>query len=225
MSSSADHGQIANHAQLQPASCEMNTQRLDVRRLVVLVPDHGADGNELAHRVWELAAPCELRVLFICALGADGSRESAMRLRLATLAALIRDDRIEVTTQVVLHQNWVTAVRRSCQPGDLVLCCSEQTIPTTACGRQPLCQILEFTLELPVFVLTGLYSEPPEFMTPAHDIAEQIPNWAVLAGLAVVFILAAMQIDQQAAGFARTLLLLVAGLVELGVIVVWGMRT
>lgn len=210
---------------LRPAGSELHVQRLEVNRLLVLVPDEGADGNELARQVWALAAPCELPVLFVCALGAHVNRESAMRLRMATLASMIRDDRVDVSTEVVSRTSWVATVHRLWQPGDLVLCCAEQTVQTLASGRQPLCQVLDFALEIPVFVLTGLYTAPPGLKPSGNDIAGRVFYWAVFVAIVVVFFYVEAQIDQQLAGLARTLLLLAIGLVEIGVIAAWGMRT
>ena len=87
------------------------------------MPEDGLDANAFAGRVWALAAPCELPVHFLCVLtdrSDAAKREAAMRLRLATLASLIRDGKVEVTTEVVTRQGWVGAVRSTWMPGDLV---------------------------------------------------------------------------------------------------------
>jgi hypothetical protein len=219
--------QLQRHepAGLRPEGSAVNVQRLEVNRLIVLVPDQGADGNELARQVWTLAAPCELSVLFVCVPGTDGNRESAARLRMATMASLIRDERVEVSTQVISRTSWVNAVRRLWQPGDMVLCCAEQMVQTFASGRRRLCQVLEFALDVPVFVLTGLYTEPPHLKASGDGIPSRILYWASLAAIMAIFFFVEVQIDQQMAGLARTALMLLAGLVELGVIVVWSARS
>ncbi|HEY3342924.1 MAG TPA: hypothetical protein VGK81_12935, partial [Anaerolineae bacterium] len=209
----------------RPIDGAVNAQRLEVNRLIVLVPDQGADGNELARQVWQLAAPCELPVLFVCALGAEGCRESAVRLRMATMAALIRDEHVNVSTQIVPHASWVTAVRHLWQPGNLVLCCAEQKVQTLASGKRPLWQVLEFALEAPVFVLAGLYTEPPQLHKSASGVNLQLNHWAMLAAIITAFLVVDAMIAQQVADLSQLTLLLVAGLVELGVIAVWGAST
>jgi hypothetical protein len=137
------------------------TEQLDVRRLIVLVPPAGLDSNGLIRQVRFLAAPCELPVHLLCALGPDANREAALRLRLATLASSIHDGHIEVTTSVVSRQSWPGAVHALWRPGDIVLCCAEQTVATAVGGRRLLCQVMQAALGVPVFVLTGLCDETP----------------------------------------------------------------
>ena len=207
------------------------SERMDVKRLIVLVPDEGANGVDLARKVWALAAPCELQVVLLCLLGVedhhDGigrdneSRESAARLRLATLASLVRDDHINVETSVVLSRKWVGAIRQLCQPGDIVLCCVEQTVPTTASGRQPMHQVLSWVLEVPVFVLTGLYGEPRPQDDRAPSPLSRVLFWSVVLGIVAVFFFVQVQVNHQAVGLIRVLLLVCSAFVELGVIALW----
>jgi hypothetical protein len=209
---------------IRPDSSQLVAERVDAQRLLVLVPDAGLDANELARQVWALAAPCELHVHFLCVLqaGADhAGHDAAMRLRLATLASLIRDDHVDVNTEVAPQQGWVTAVRRAWQPGDLVLCCAEQKVATVATGNQPLYAVLEFALDVPVFVLTGLYSEPPGRRYLIRDALPRIGYWVVICALLVGFFVVDAQIGQQTAGLAHALLLLAASLVEIGLIALW----
>ena len=197
------------------------TTPLTVDRLIVLVPTPGAEGVALARRIWALASPCELKVVLLCAVDDDASRESAARLRLATIASLIRDDHVEVETLVFTRQSWVGAVRRLYQPGDVVLCCVEQTIPTAANGRQPVWRVLQWVLNLPVYVLEGLYSETPSTQSPAAAAFARVITKSALAVIVAVFLYAALQIDMTTVGAAHTLLLLVAVVVELGLIAIW----
>jgi hypothetical protein len=138
-------------------------EKRDVRRLVVLVPPAGLDSNGLVRQIHFLAEPCELGVHLLCVPGPAPDCEAAMRLRLATLGSSIRSRRVEVTTSVVSRQGWLGAVREVWRPGDIVLCCAEQTVTTAVSGRRLLCQVMEAALDVPVFVLTGLLDESPCF--------------------------------------------------------------
>lgn len=200
---------------------EVQSSRQDVRRLVVLVPDQGADGVDLARQIWALAEPCELPVLFLCALKGGDAREAAARLRLATLAAQVRDDHIAVNTIVMSNRSWVVAVRQQWQDGDLVLCCADQTVPTVYGGRQLLCHVLESALGIPVFVLAGLYTEAPAAPGPWNDRLARYVHWALLAALVIAFSVAEVQADQSIIGLPRALILLAMGVLEVGMIVAW----
>jgi hypothetical protein len=206
-------------------------ERMDVQRLIVLVPDEGADGVNLARKIWALAAPCELSVLFVRFLGMEKddsgaardaeSRESAARLRLATLAALVRDEHVQVETSIIPGPGWVNALRQLCCPGDLVLCCVEQTVPTTASGRQPLHQALSWVLDVPVFVLTGLYGEPRLLEDRTPRALPRVLFWSVTVAIVAVFFALQVQVNTQAVGLMRILLLVCSAFVELGAIALW----
>ena len=204
-------------------SGELQTTKLDVRRLIVLVPDQGADGNSLAQQIWALAAPCQLQVFFLCAPESDTYQESAIYLRLITLASQIRSDQVQVETCIEPHLNWMQAVSRHYQPGDIVICCAEQMYSTASHGRQPLYQMLECTLGVPVFVLEGVYARES-----ANALQQR--NWSVLRWLVPValiggFFFLETRIDSVTAGLAHTLVLVAFAIAEIGLLAAWSLFT
>ena len=203
-------------------SGELQTTRMEVRRLIVLVPDQGADGNSLAQQVWTLAAPCQLQVLFLCAPESDAYQESTIYLRLITLASQIRNDQVQVDTCIEPELNWVQAVMRHWEPGDIVICCAEQTYKTVSHGKQPLWQILEHTLGVPVFVLQGMYAQES---IGAPQRGWGIARWLVAAILIAVFFFVETRIDSVTAGLARTLILVAFAIAEVGLLAAWSLFT
>jgi hypothetical protein len=201
---------------------ELETTKMELSRLIVLVPAEGAYGIELARRIWALAGPCELKVLFLCVLGQDLHNESAVRLRLSTLASQIRYDRVEVETHIDPALTWIEAVGRNWQPGDIVICCAEQMIRTEFYGNQPLCQVLEQTLDVPVFVLTGLYSQQPE---PVPDKYWRITRWLIPIAIVIGFFYVESHVDSVTLGLAHTLLLTAVALAEIGLLAAWSLFT
>ena len=201
---------------------ELQTTSVEVKRLIVLVPEQGAYGIELAKRIWFLAEPCELRVMFLCVLESRLAQESAVRLRLATLSALIRDETIQVETQIEAHQTWVEAVWRVWTPGDIVICCAEQQATTRTHGDLPLSQIIEDILGVPVYVLPGLYAAKPAATQPASRAARR---W-----LALLLIIAGIYaIEKQMVGItfdlAHLFFLAVIALTEVGLLAAWALFT
>jgi len=203
-------------------SGELQTTRMEVRRLIVLVPDQGADGNSLAQQVWTLAAPCQLQVFFLCAPESDAFQESAIYLRLITLASQIRSEQVQVDTCIEPNLNWMEAVWRHWQPGDIVLCCAEQTYKTATHGRQPLYQVLENALGVPVFVLEGVYAREA-----AGDAQHSwtIARWLVPLILIAVFFFVEARIDSVTAGLTHTLVLVAFAIAEIGLLAAWSLFT
>ncbi len=205
---------------------QLQATRMEVSRLVVLVPDHDTYGIELARRVWALAEPCELGVLFLCVPGTGATQESATLLRLITLASQVRSEKIQVDTCIERNVSWSAAVSRHWQPGDLVLCCAEQTVQTRGRGMQPLWQVLEFALGTPVFVLTGLYGD--QITQPARATANPLGSyarWLIPLLMIGIFFFAQAQLDGLTTGLTHTLALVTLALVELTLLTLWALGT
>src|SRR5215204_2517248 len=124
-------------------------------RLIVLVPSLEMDLNAVTRRVWELANATGARIKFL-GLCSDRLQEPSLRRRLATLSALVKDDKVFAEAEVIFGRNWVEAVKSRWQAGDMVVCCAEQR---TGLWQKPLSQILHSDLNVPLYVLSGLYSQ------------------------------------------------------------------
>lgn len=184
------------------------------RRLVVLVFDAEDAEMELARRIWLLASPRGLDVLYL-SLNEDPSEEPLARRRLATLAALTRDARTRVETMLLFDHDWRVAVRRLAQPQDIVICSSEQTVPMRGHKRQSLDQALACELQVPVVVLwnhTRRAPHPPETVAARRALGA-LP-YLIVAGFFVV----QWQIAQLPRGGAYYVLMCLSVLIEMGLI-------
>lgn len=216
-------GPLTNATQLQPSSAALllipdpGLPGLPpARRLLVLVPGP-ATRNELADRVWSLAAVAELEVLFI-GVAWDRNDDYTMRRLLATLAAATRDSRLRVETRLVQGQNWLRAVRALWQPGDLIICHQEQTTAEWGFRRRPLAEALVAALNAPVYVLSGFYPElPPDHRPFAGRMLRSMLPFLIIAGF---FVLQA-QIEQSFTDGLYYLLMMLSIIVELGLLAIW----
>jgi hypothetical protein len=126
------------------------------QRLVVLVPNMEVDEAEFAYRIWSLASARRLDVLFLSRV--EEAREEALaRQRLARLAAITRDQRTQIETQIEFNCNWFQAVENIRRRGDVVVCHGEQRFSRWGWGRQVLAQALVARLNLSTYVLSGFY--------------------------------------------------------------------
>lgn len=129
------------------------------KRLVVLIPENELDENELARRLWRMAAPGALQV-FLLSLSPEPGSEAYLRMRLATLASRVRDERVEAGFAFVSGHNWLEALLPVWQPGDLLVCLEDGRparwfFPGADLGRR-----LSEALEAPVYILNGLKMGP-----------------------------------------------------------------
>jgi hypothetical protein len=208
------------------------TTAMALDRIIVLVPESGAYGMELAQRIWALAEPCALKVLFLCAPRSGSAHETALQLRLITLASQIRSERVEVDTSIEQGTNWVQAVKRHWQPRDIVICCAEQTIPTLSHGPQPLWQMLEDCLGIPVYVLSGLYFEERRLPSgnsrgSTRGLAQRVSagagRWLAPLAIIAALIFLEVHLDSLTASLTHILLLLAFTLTELGILAAWSL--
>ena len=152
-------------------SCVQSDQ-VDVSRLLVLAPDRGFDTTRLARIIWNLAAPCSLPVLYLSL----GGEESGVRLRMITLASMTRDAHVQVDILVTSGTNWVRAVKDVLHPGDLVLCFGDQLVRVQGLGVRPLYDVLETALHVRVYVVPILSAAPEHIPNTSDGIAQLVTS-------------------------------------------------
>jgi hypothetical protein len=187
-----------------------------IRRLLVLAPAPGA-AQELAGRIWRMAIPAKLEVLY---LGTTPNRRKDYTLYrcLATLAALTRDDQVHVEICLAEGKSWIEALRELGQAGDLIVCHAEQSIYDWAWRRRELASVISQTLKIPVCVLSGFYPDlPPD--SPRY--AKQLLQATVPLAIIIVFLLLQVQIEQLPLNFAYYSLMIFSIIVELGLLFIW----
>jgi len=188
-----------------------------IRRLVVLIPDGDTYETELARQIWSIAQPYNLAVLLL-GLSRDEAREPLVRRRLATLAALIRDEVVHVETRFEIGVDWLPLIRVIRRNSDLVVCHAEQRIARWGIQYQLLSQWLIAQMQQPVCVLAGFYPNltPDHIHLTSRLIADAVP-FAILIGFTALQIL----IHQRASHFAYTPLLSVSVVLECSLIGLW----
>ncbi len=186
------------------------------RRLVVLVPELDLDETALARRIWSLAAPSKLAVLYL-SLSRMTSEEMHARRRLATLAALTRDDGIQVSTALATEADWLGALRPRQQNGDLMVCHAEQTA-SSWCGARPLGKVLCQTLQAPVQLLEGFYAGDP---APAAQPRARFVFWGGSVAIVAGAFWLQVQMGTLVRSWPESVLLLLSVVAECGLIGLW----
>jgi hypothetical protein len=206
----------------QPASVVMSLLMPEgvslppARRLVVLVPDLDLDETALSRRIWNLAAPNKLAVLYL-GLSHSTPEEPHARRRLATIAALTRDDWVNVNTALAVQEDWASALRPLLRSGDLIICHSEQTTRSWR-GARPLGNALCQALQVPVHLLEGFYAGDPA--QPAHPTARFVFWGGSVVILASAFWLQ-VQISALPKNWAESALMVLSVVAECGLIGLW----
>jgi hypothetical protein len=177
-----------------------------VQRLLVLVPDLDIDEADLAQRVWALAEPRRLPVLYLSAT-ADDDHTSVVHRRLATLAAITRTDWLHVETCHSVTRNWPEAIRAVWQPGDLIVFIPQGISPVTVA-----------VWPTPAYPLSDMKVSPPP---QRRQRLARLAFWPVALTTIAAFFWIQVLIEQTAQGLARTLLLLLSFGVELGLLLLW----
>lgn len=187
------------------------------RRLVVLIPDLDSDETQLAQRIWALASPRELEVLFL-GLCRSPYEESRARRRLATLAAITRDARTPVQTQLVISRDWIEVVRSVWRSGDLVVCHAEQCIRSWIFRRRALSHSLLSAINAPVYTMSGFYPEwSSNENTPVPPLITNAIPVVIIGGFLGLQIL----IPNGSKGAAYTVLMSASVIAEYTLIALW----
>jgi hypothetical protein len=183
------------------------------RWLIVLVPCLEADPMPATRTIWELANASGRRVRFI-GLYENAAQELSLRRQLAGMSAMVGVGGIYTETETVFSQDYVEVVRSRWQPGDLVVCFREQR---TGRLSRPLSDVLQSSLNVPVYVLSGLY--PQKNMRV--NWLTQVFAWSGSIGLIAGFFLIQVRVDQVATGWIQLAMILMSISLEIWMIWAW----
>jgi hypothetical protein len=181
-------------------------------RLIVLVPELEWDYIPAIHRIWELANAQHARVLLI-SLCKDPRQELSLRRALVTFCALVQDGKIPVETRVEIGTNWVDVVKRNYRTDDMIVCFAEQRAGLL---QRPLSEILESNLNVPVYILSGLY---PQKSKP--NWLSQVTAWSGYIGIIIGFFILQVKIGQLPNDQFQNSLLVFSLIPEFWLIWVW----
>jgi hypothetical protein len=152
----------------------------------------------------------DVELLGICR---DPSQEPALRRELVTVSALIREASVYADMKVEVEANWLEAVRRNYQEGDMIVSIADRTV---GLRRRPLSQILESTLKAPIYVLSQAKSTPRQY-----PIVSQLIAWSGLIGIIAGFFALQVKLTQLPKDGFQTLLFILLLIPELGLIWFW----
>jgi hypothetical protein len=201
-----------NTASQSDASTPLRTSPVPFGRLIVLIP-LDSDYSGVTRRVWELAITTgkHVQLLGLCK---DMAQEPSLRRQLITMAALIGDSKVFTEAKVEIGANWVEAVKRNYQTGDMIVCFTEQR---AGHFQKPLNQILEASLDAPIYILSGLYAQRPS----RFNVLSFIPLWAGLISIIAVAFLLQAQIISLPLAWTQTTLLILSVIAEFWLIWFW----
>ena len=182
------------------------------RRLIVLVPDMESDYIPAISRIWELANAQHASVLLL-SLYKDTRQELSLRRGLITMCAMVQAGGLRAEVNVERGTNWVDVVKRHYQTGDLIVCFAEQRAGLL---HKPLSQILQSNLQIPVYILSGLYLPKPK-----SKWLSQVMAWTGFLGILAGFFLLQIKIDQLSEGGMQNILLILSIIPEFWLILVW----
>lgn len=157
---------------------EAGTGIANTRRLIVLVPGTDADLTAMGHRVWELANATGAQVIFL-SLWHDPADEPGLRRGLITLSASMNSGRVSAGAETLYGKDWVQAVMSLCQPGDMIVCPAEQL---DGLWKKPLSQILESNLDIPIYILSGLYARDDSYFSWPAKAGVWLGFFAIILG-------------------------------------------
>jgi hypothetical protein len=184
-----------------------------IHRLVVLVPDADLDYAVATRRVWELANELGACVQFI-GLYKDAARESSLRRQLVTMTAMVQDGNTSAKAKIEFGNNWVNVVKSNWQAGDMIVCFAEQHAGLL---YRPLSQILRSNLEVPIYILSGLYPQSQS----RFNVLSLIALWAGFISIIAGSFLLQIRLVSLQRDWAQTILLILSVLAEFWLIWVW----
>ena len=185
------------------------------RRLIVLVPDMESDYIPTIRKIWELASAQHARIKFL-GLCKDAAKEPGLHRQLITmsaLSALVGGDEVSTEAKVEIGMSWVDVVKRNSQTGDMIVCFEEQRAGLL---HRPLSQILETSLNFPVYILSGLYPQKSK-----SNWLSQVMVWSGFIGIIICFCILQVKIVQLPKDWFQSVLFILSLIPEFWLILVW----
>jgi hypothetical protein len=186
-------------------------------RIIVLLPESLAGNLPLAYKINGMAAHNRRDVLFLTLLEEKEQKLSVTRL-MATMKAATAGDQINVAYRLVYQNDWLTVLKDTWRPGDLVVCQQEQSVKAGFLRTVPMKEYLQDKLEMPSRTLSGFYHP---WNTQAKQWLLGLAFWIGCLVILAGFTLLEIQIDHVMQGLARTALLLTTVAFEVGMLSVW----
>ena len=162
--------------------------------------------------MWELANTTGAHVKLL-GLFNDETQEPSLRRRLVTMCAIVNYGSVSAETEVAFGKDWVDAVKSRWQAGDIVVCFAEQRAGLL---QRPLSQILQSDLDIPLYILSGLYPQNDSSSSWLARAAAWIGSIAIIAGFFVLQTRISLLTD-----WSQTILMLLSTAVEVWAIWIW----
>ena len=182
------------------------------RRLIVLVPPD-IDYSAATRRVWEHSNATGMRVQLL-GLCRDAADEPGSRRGLVIMASLLQGSDVSADIKIEFGTNWVEAVKRICQVGDVILCFAEQR---TGLLHRPLSQILQSNLNASVYILSPLAPRKQ----PSSNWMPQAMAWLGSGVIIAISFLLQIRITSLPQDWAQTALLISSVAGEIWLICAW----
>lgn len=186
-------------------------------QLIALIPQNAQYPIDLAKKIHDQAI-LEKRGVLLIALVSDRDNDLSAARLLATLAATIQDNFIQVETRQILEKAWLVALADVYRPGDLVLCTAEQMVRQGRFGNIPLSEAVEQLFGTPVTTVAGYYQPAPRAL-PAW--LRSLIFWVICLGAIAAFFGLEGAVDKEILGFVRPVLLLILLGLEMGLILIF----
>jgi hypothetical protein len=181
--------------------------------LIVLVPSVDVDLTAATRRISELANAGGKRVRLM-GLYENTAQELSLRRQMARMSGMMGGAGVYVETETVHGKNWIEAVRSRWYAGDMVVCFAEQHIGVL---NRSLSQVLEATLQVPIYVLSKAYLQKGV----RFNWWTQIIAWSGFITIIPGFFLIQVRIHQLTDGWVRLAMVLTSICLELWMIWVW----
>lgn len=152
------------------------------RRLIVLVPSLEVDLTDVTRRVWDLAVAMRAHITYL-GVCHDAMQEPGLRRTLVTMSAMVNYDHVSAEMEVIVGRDWLGAVKSRCRPGDMIVCIEDQN---SGLLRGSLSRILQSDLDIPVYILSGLYSQESPRSNRSARTAAWIGSIAIIIGFLLV---------------------------------------
>jgi hypothetical protein len=182
------------------------------KRLIVLVPDGITNLVDFAHKIHWMAMGDHYDVVYLGMVD-DIEKSLSVSRRIATLKAVTSENWLTVSGKLAPSEEWFKILSETYRAGDMIICHEEQTVKNGLFRTMPVKDFLENSFQVPIRVISGFYNPQK---VQVKKWVRGLLFWISCLAILSIFSFLEIQMEQNAQGLARVMVLMILVLFEVG---------
>jgi len=187
------------------------------KQLIVVINEDLANNSKLSQAIHWIGANDHCSILYLVTVDRLENMLTVSR-NMATMKAVTSANRLQVSTKIVLSEDWLKTLKTVIRPDDIIVCQEEQTVLNGRFKPEALGDYLSENFKNPIQTMSGYY----------HPVQTAAKKWMhELIGLLGVLVILGLftwlqiYVDNALDNPYSSIFVTITFIIEMGVVIVW----